>query len=386
MTQSKKTILLLTPGPVHIQSKAWAGLEHIHHRTERFREIVRESSTLTGVLAGTSRDVFFLTASGSGAMESAICNLTVPGTSVMTVSGGKFGDRWTELARAFGCDVDPVLFDPGKRIDISTILDRMKKKTPEVITLAHVESSTGLLLELRELLESLPEPRPLVVLDAVASLGSEEIRMDEWGIDLLVSAGQKALAAPPGISLVIASEKAACVYKKNDNRKYYFSYGRYEEGMSTMDTPFTPAVQSLQIMHDSLLKMKNDGVEKARNRHSVFAQAFLRAASILGLRSFPEVPSASVQALRMPPEVIADEILSYLVDEKGLMLTGGQGELKGKVIRTGFLGVHCGGVIRSLVEGLAGALREQGLDGDLDRALDELSVLKTWPDSPLRKL
>ncbi|MCK4539006.1 MAG: alanine--glyoxylate aminotransferase family protein [Candidatus Krumholzibacteria bacterium] len=376
MTQSKKTELLLTPGPVHIQPGAWGSLEPVHHRTERFREIVRESSAMIGVLAGTSRDVFFLTASGSGAMESAICNLTSPGTRVMTVSGGKFGDRWTELALAFGCDVDPVRFEPGKRIDVSIILDRMEKKTPAVITLVQVESSTGLLLELGKLLESLPEPRPLVILDAVASLGSEEIRMDDWGIDLLVSAGQKALAAPPGISLVIASERAAALYRKNDNRKYYFSYRRYEEGMLTMDTPFTPAVQSLQIMHGSLVKMKDDGVEAVRERHAVFAQAFLRAAALLGLECFPEVPSASVQALRMPQGVIADDLLLYLVDKKGLRLTGGQGELKGKMIRTGFLGVHCAGVTRSLVEGLAGGLREQGFDRDLGRALGELAGLK----------
>jgi aspartate aminotransferase-like enzyme len=376
MTQSKKTELLLTPGPVQIQSGMWGSLEHLHHRTERFREIISESSEMLGVLAGTSRDAFFLTASGSGAMESAICNLTMPGDRVMTVSGGKFGDRWTELALAFGCDVDSLRFDPGKRIDISSLLDRVSRERPAVMTLVHVESSTGLLLELRELLETMPEPRPLIVLDAVASLGSEEIRMDEWGIDLLVSAGQKALAAPPGISLVIASERAAEVYRKNSNRKYYFSYRRYEDGMSTMDTPFTPAVQSMQIMHNSLMKMKKDGVEAVRERHTSFAKTFLRAASLLGLECFPEVPSSSVQALRMPAGVVADDLLSYLVGEKGLRLTGGQGDLNGKIIRTGFLGVHCAGVTSSLVEGLAAALKVQGFEKEPGKALEEINKLK----------
>ena len=361
--------LLLTPGPVHIDSSVWGALEPLHHRSDEFRRIVIETSEMAARLVGAEAPAFLLTMSGTGAMESAIANLTVPGSKVLCVSGGKFGTRWKEIADTLGCEASLLLFGPGKRIDPDIVRERVKAVRPEFITLTHVESSTGLKLELEEVLPCLTSPRPVIIVDAIASLGSERLEMDEWGIDLVVGAGQKALAAPPGISLAIPGQRARELYRMGRRGLFYNSYIRCEAGAGEGDTPFTPAVQGIQILHRSLAGLHAGGVENARERYHLFSGAVIEACGRLGLESLPEVPSSSVQALVLPDKARGRGIVNRLSERNGLVITGGQGTLRGKIIRTGFLALHEWPVMCRLVSGLADALEEYGLDTDREGAM-----------------
>ncbi len=364
--------ILLSPGPVQINNLRWKNLPAIHHRSEKFRKIVLEIESMLSRLAGTESPVYLLTASGTGAMESAIANLTIPGSRVLVVSGGKFGDRWKEISDAFGCATDLLRFESGKRVDPAMVAARVEETSPEYITLTHVESSTGLLLELGQLMESMKRPRPVVILDAIASLGVEEVRMDEWGVDLLVGAGQKALAAPPGISFVLASERALDISRHNRRNAYYMSYALYEKGRKSGDIPFTPAVQAVQLLHESLTGIFDEGAIKCMDRHRSHSTAFVGAARYLGLVPLADIPSASVQAMVLPQEADAVEVIGQLAENEGFIIAGGQGELKGRIIRTGFLGMHPVEVLERLIYGLANALGRYDFPIDVENAMERI--------------
>ncbi|HSG29790.1 MAG TPA: aminotransferase class V-fold PLP-dependent enzyme [Candidatus Krumholzibacterium sp.] len=369
----------MSPGPVHIPPSLLAGLEPMHHRTDSFREIVRDSSRMLSGLVASSGKVFLLTMSGTGAMESAVVNLTGPGTRVLVVSGGKFGDRWAEIARVYGCLTATLRFGHGERVAPEAVSRRVEEEAPEVLFLTHVESSTGLLVEIEDILRAIPEPRPVVVVDAIASIASEELKMDEWGIDLVVGAGQKALAAPAGISFVVAGEKARRLWLENRRPAYYMAFSAYEAGLQAGDTPFTPAVQSVQVLHRSLESIFDEGAENVRLRHSLYSRIFMDAMSPAGLKPFPAVPSSSVQALAVPDGIDAGMIIRSLRESRNIVVTGGQGDLSGRIIRTGFLGIHRPHAIRALAEGIADALGYQGHAADRDAIDKVLSAIDECP-------
>ncbi|MBD3179250.1 MAG: aminotransferase class V-fold PLP-dependent enzyme, partial [Candidatus Latescibacteria bacterium] len=238
MNDERKAVVL-TPGPVHLHSSVLEAVEPLHHRTGRFREMVKDVEHSLQELLGTANPVYMVTSSGTGVMEAAIANVTSPGTRVLVIAGGKFGMRWEELGRVYRCTVETVSFRPGAHFDIEVIMDRVRSFRPEVIAVTHVESSTGTLFPLKEFADALPREKPLLVVDAIASLGVEDLEMDRWGIDLVISAGQKALAAPPGISFICMNQKARERSEDCGRPLYYFSAGRYEAGCEKGDTPFT---------------------------------------------------------------------------------------------------------------------------------------------------
>ncbi|MBN1163930.1 MAG: alanine--glyoxylate aminotransferase family protein [Candidatus Krumholzibacteriota bacterium] len=372
--------ILISPGPVQVSPARWENIVPVHHRGEYFRTLVKETGAGIAALAGTDASVYLMTLSGSGAMEAAIANLTRPGSKVLVVTGGKFGDRWAEIARSYHCWVELLSFAPGEAVEPEQVHSRARKIKPDFITLTHVESSSGLMIDLPGILQGLPRPRPVVILDAVASLGSEELEMEEWGIDLVVGAGQKALAAPPGISFVIAGERALRLAGENDRGLFYLSFPRYEQGREEGDTPFTPAIQSIQMVRESLRLIEDVGQSAMRKRHRESSRAFLKAALYLSLPSFPRIPSSSVQALTLPEGVNDRLLLDKLEQKTGLIATGGQGDLKGKIIRTGFLGLYGGTVLASLVEGLGASLKEMGVAVDIESAMREIDKLKGQSD------
>ncbi|MBN2185271.1 MAG: alanine--glyoxylate aminotransferase family protein [Candidatus Krumholzibacteriota bacterium] len=360
--------ILLTPGPVHIDSERWSRIVPLHHRTDIFRRLVLEIETMLQELAGTGSPAYLLTASGTGAMESAIANLTSPGSSILVISGGKFGDRWKEIADGHGCKTDMIRFAPGESIDISKVEDRILAVKPEFIAVTHVESSTGLLLDIERLVSIFPEQKPFLIVDAIASLGSDRVDFDGWGVDLLAGAGQKALRAPPGISFVLVSERARDLVRKNTKRGFYLDYAKYDEGRKRGDLPFTPAIQSFQLLHDSLGRIFKAGKSKWIERQKLCSGIFTEAASSIGLDLIAETPSVSVQAFRLPPLVDAERLISDLARKERLVIAGGQGELEGKIIRTGFPGLYSREVILRLIRGMGRQFAGYGHEVDIEKA------------------
>jgi aspartate aminotransferase-like enzyme len=374
--------MLLTPGPVHIDPRRFAALTPMHHRTGRFREMVIDTGRMLGDLCGTRESAFLFAASGTGAMEAVIANVAHPGAKVLVVEGGKFGRRWAEIARAFECEVDILRFPMGKDVEPARVGERAGEFSPDLIALTHVESSTGLRLDIEGIISALPDRSALIALDAIASVGSEKIMMDKWGIDVLAGAGQKALAAPAGISFVIAGPRAMEASVRNTRPGFYFSFKRYSEGMKTGDTPFTPAVHSVQMLHGSLESIRGRGIDSVLDRHKAFSGSLAAAVEALGMRSFPDSPSRSVQAFVPPEGVSCEAVIRSLGERHGIIIAGGQDEMAGRIVRIGFPGIYGGQVIVRLVTGLADALDR----ADLENALSLLGPVRNLPplfDSPL---
>jgi aspartate aminotransferase-like enzyme len=350
---------ILSPGPVHIAAESLRELPLLHHRSDEFRSIMTETELMVKELLGTVSPVYFFTASGTGAMEAAVANTTDAGSRALVISGGKFGDRWAELFEAYECRTDIMRFPEGTAIAIDAVLERVERTRPELLALTHVESSTGLLFPLRELLCNLAGERPVVIVDAISSFGVEELDTDRWGIDIVVGASQKALMAPPGVSFMSMSERAFDLAKKRRRCLYYFDVSRYEGGRERGNAPFTPAIQTIQVMHRSLSMFKKLGFQSVTERHRKASSALLSAAEHLSFISFSEVPSSSVQVLVIP-DFCRGIALQAALWQAGFVVAGGQGELRGKVIRTGFLGVFGSKVLMRFVEEIARIMEREG--------------------------
>ena len=362
----RKASILVSPGPVRVSALDGA-VSPLHHRSEAFRAIVRETESMLRELLGTGSPVYLLTASGTGAMEAAIANATGEGAGGLVVSGGKFGDRWTEICRAYRLDTDILRFAEGEAIDLDRVIARVIERRPQFIALTHVESSTGLLLPLRELLSRLGADRPIVIVDAISSLGVEDLEMDAWGIDVVVGAAQKAFAAPPGLSFVAMGERSRASLRGARANLYYFDLNRYEAGRLAGDLAFTPAIQAVQILRESLARMKALGFGAVRARHREASAAFLEAARHLSLESFSPSPSSSVQVLVLPEGCHAEDVLRNLSGD-GFIAANGQGSLRDKVVRTGFLGAFGSRTLRHLVAALGRAVASSGAAVDFDAA------------------
>jgi serine---pyruvate transaminase len=360
--------VIVSPGPVHVAPEAWQGLPQLHHRSREFRNIVRECESALQELLRTSSRVCLLTSSGTGAMEAAVASVTVPGSRVLVVSGGKFGRRWAEIFEAYECRASVMRFEGGAGIDVDSVAERIDRERPEFVALTHVESSTGGLFPLRELARRLRgDTRPILVVDAISSLGAEDFRMDEWGIDVAVGASQKSLAAPPGVSFVAVGKRALGLAGRRSKGVYYFDLERARLAAEEGDTPFTPAIGTIQIMHRSLLSMRALGFDKVISRHRTASEAYLRAAESLSLESFAKNPSSAVQVLALPKMCPGERVLARLARE-GFIAAGGQDDLKGKVVRTGFLGLYGAGTLERLVSALGVSMAEGGAAVDVASA------------------
>ncbi len=356
--------IVVSPGPVDVPPEAILELPALHHRSAAFERVVVESAEAIRDGLGARHPVHFLTASGTGAMEAAVANATAPGGRLLVVSCGKFGDRWAEIGKAYECDVSVLRIPDGAAVDLGAAVDRVRRERPRYLAATHVESSTGSLFPVRELLASLGAERPVVIVDAVSSFAAEEIAMDGWGIDVVVGASQKALGAPAGVSFVCMKGRAGRPARRGC---FYFDLNRYAstEGMS--GAPFTPAVQTMQLVHRSLAAMRRAGFDAVRSRHRRASAAFLSACGVLGLAAFPEEPSAAVQALKLPDGCRAGDILDGL-SRSGFIAAGGQGALRGRIVRTGFLGIYDGATLIRLVRALGEAVRMAGIEPDIAAA------------------
>jgi len=356
--------IVIASGPVHVPDALRRAVRPMHHRSDRFRTLMREVEGMLGELLGTSSPVYTITASGTGAMEAAVANVIRPDDRVLVVSGGKFGDRWNEILFAYGCGARLLSFEPGAAIAVDEVAAAAGEYDADVVACTHVESSTGLLLDLHALARSLP--RPLIMVDAIASLGAEELVMDGWGLDVVVSASQKAFAAPPGVSFVALSDRARG--RAPGHPAYYLDLARYESGRERGDGPFTPALETVQMVHESLRRARVAGWSAVRERHQRASGAFIEAMGRLSLESLPANPSSAVQAFRLPRGCDGAEFLRLLEEEHGVIAAGGQGPLKGKIFRTGFLGRFDGGTLLRIVRAVATTLSECSINIDFTGA------------------
>ncbi|HMB17909.1 MAG TPA: aminotransferase class V-fold PLP-dependent enzyme, partial [Gaiellaceae bacterium] len=236
---------LFTPGPTPVPPEVLEAMSRpiIHHRSSDFREILGRTLDRLHEIYRTQGDVLLYTASGTGGMESAVSNLTGMGDRVVVVSAGHFGERWTKLARNFGCEVDELRYEWGETPAAEDLVARLRELGgAKVVFITHSETSTGVVADVQALAAAAKEAGALVAVDAVSSLGAVPLETDAWGLDAVVSGSQKALMTAPGLATVSVSADAWSAVEVDGRPRYYFDWAETREKQERFDPSFTPAV------------------------------------------------------------------------------------------------------------------------------------------------
>jgi aspartate aminotransferase-like enzyme len=371
---------LFTPGPTPVPPQVLAALAEpvLHHRGPDFRAVYSECLARLKDVFRTDRDVLLYTASGTAAMESAVSNLCSPGEPVLVASAGYFGERWIQLAEAYGCRVDRLTCEWGQTPSADALRRRVAEGRARVVFLTHSETSTGIVADVEELTAAAKEEGALVVLDAVSSLGAVPLEMDAWGIDVVVSGSQKALMTPPGLALVAASEEAWARRVDAASPRFYLDWERTRVAQGKLDAPFTPATSLVVALNVALRLLLDAGLEAAFDRHVRLGRACRAGVKAMGLDLFsPDDDSAAVvTAIRAPADVDADEVVLKLRDRFGITLAPGQGPLKGKVFRIGHIGWFDVFDITTALAAVELALAEAG--AELERGVATAAALEAF--------
>lgn len=377
-----KKYRLLTPGPTAVPEKVLAKFAEplIHHRTARFEALFKEVQEDLKWLFETSQPVLTITATGSGAMEAAVTNLFSSGDEVITVNGGKFGERWTKICKAYGVTAHEIFVERGKAVEISEIEKVLaaNPKTKAVLFQAS-ETSTGTLMPIQKIADLCRKKNILSVCDGITAVGIFKLPMDEWGIDVLITGSQKALMLPPGLAFIALSERAWKVSESSKLPKFYFDLAREKKGQDKQQTAWTPAISLVVGARETLKMLREEGRETLFNRYETLAEMTRNAARALGLELFSSVPSPVLTTVRVPSSFSVDQgkkITKIMQEKHGVIITGGQDELVGKILRL----AHFGHVdifdITTGISALELTLHELGYKVDFGSGVG--AVLKTY--------
>jgi len=336
---------LLIPGPTPVPPEVLSALSHpmINHRSSDFKAVLTEVTEGLKWSYQTKNDVLILTASGTGAMESAIVNTLSPGDKILILNIGAFGSRFVKIAKAYGLNVDEVKVERGKAADPKIVEQKLredKNKEIKAVIFQQNETSTGVLNDVKSLAAAVHSHGALVIVDAVSGLLTADLKVDEWGLDVVTAGSQKAFMVPPGLSFVSMSEKAWKAYETAKLPKFYFDLGQAKKFAQTGETPWTPCLTIAFGLQVAFKMLKAEGLENIFKRHDVLANAVRAGVKALGFGLLADDSHASraVTAI-IPPAGIDAEALRKTVREKyGIVLAGGQEDLKGKIFRMGHLG------------------------------------------------
>ena len=341
---------LYTPGPTPLLPAAQFAMAaaDIHHRTAEFRALYTRVLAQLKDFVGTTNDVLILASSGTGAMEASVSNLTSPGDRVLVLTAGKFGERWTGITKAFGCEVDVVSAPYGSTFSLDEVKAALKLET-RVVFVQATESSTGVRHDVQGIGQLLKDAKSeaLFVVDGITGLGTTTLDMDAWGIDVLIGGSQKALMIPPGLSYLAVSPRAWDRMEATYNPRYYFDLRKERKNALKGESAYTPSVALIAAMGAALewIAAQADGnlVEgrkKLVDNAETCAAMTRAAATAMGLKLFaPKGYEAAAATGILPPAgTDSGAIVKGLRSKFAIIVTDGQGEMKGSLFRIAHIG------------------------------------------------
>lgn len=355
---------LLTPGPTAVPEETLLELAKpmIFHRSNEFRAILAEVLADLQQVYCTKNPVIPLTSSGTGALEAALTNSVPAGGKAICLIAGKFGERWKNIAKAFGIESINITVPYGQAVQPAQ-LEKALADHPDAIAVCSTlsETSTGIGHDIEAFGKILAKTPALHIVDSISGLGAMECRTDAWQIDINCTGSQKALMMPPGLAFLSVSEKAWKVIEKNPNpRSFYFDLKKARKSLETSDTPYTPAHTLIRAMRVSLKKILGEGMEAVWARHARYAAAARAGFQALGLDLFPSQPNTALTVVKMPAGIDSSVLLSKLEKQYGLKLANGQDNLKGQIIRLAHMGYIDQFDILAAIAGVELALMEMG--------------------------
>jgi len=332
---------LFTPGPTPLpeEVKLSQAKEIIHHRSSGFAGIFEEVRKGLGYVFQTKEEVLIFTASGTGAMEAVITNLFSLGDKVLVIRGGKFGERWAEIATNFGLQVIPLDVEWGNTIKPELIEEKLRQNSEvKGVFTQLVETSTGVVYDIETIAGIVKAREAILVVDAISGLGAEVLYTDEWGVDVVVGGSQKALMIPPGLAFVALSPKAWKLRENSKLPRYYWDFKKAKKAQEKNQTPYTPAITLICALRESLELLKKEGWKNIIARHAKLAEATRQGVLALGLRIFSKAPSNVVTPIEIPQNIEEKKLRGLMRDKYGVEVAGGQADLAGRIIRIAHLG------------------------------------------------
>jgi aspartate aminotransferase-like enzyme len=356
---------LLSPGPTPVPNEVALAMSEtmIHHRTPQFNQIFDQARQGLKKLFGTKNDVLMLASSGTGAMEASVANLFSPGDKVLVINGGKFGERWLNIANAFGLNPVELKVEWGQAVRVDAVENQLKAH-PDLkgVMIQASETSTTVLHPIKEIAK-LTKNGPLLLVDGVTAVGVVSIPLDDWGLDVLVTGSQKAMMLPPGLGFIALSDRAWERTKQATLPRFYFDLNLERKNQQKGSGAFTPAVSLIFGARASLEMMQREGLDRVYARHARMSRATRAAASALGLKLLaPDSPSPAATGVYLPDGIDADQVLDYLRDHMNITLAEGQDQLKGKVIRIAHVGYMGAFDVITAIAALEMVLRKFGVE------------------------
>ena len=329
---------LFTPGPTPVPPQVLAAMAEpmVHHRGSDFRLVYERALSRLQEVYRTRAQVLLFAASGTGAMDSAVANLTTADQRVAVVTAGAFGERWVAICEQYGLDVQRIAYEWGEAPNPDEVGAAVAESGAQVVFCTHSETSTGVVSDVQSLKASVGDA--VLVVDAISSLGAVPLETDAWGVDVVLSGSQKALMCPPGLAM--ASVADALWETLPPARAFYFDWRRTRKAQEVFDAAFTPAVSLIRGLDVALGMLLDAGLDAAFERHTRLGRAARAGIKAMGLELFsPDDDSSSVVTVaRVPDGVDGIELLRHLRDRHGVTLAPGQGGLKGKIFRIGHIG------------------------------------------------
>ena len=356
---------LRLPGPTEVPERVRQAIARpvINHRGPEFRAVLSRAEALIQPVLGTKNRVLFFASTGTGMMEAALVNIVIPGERLLVVAQGQFGERFATIGRILKADIDLLEVPWGEAVDPEMIAERLEKATYRAVIVVHNESSTGVVSDLSGIGRVLRQNSALLVVDSVSGLGGVEMRQDDWGVDIVVSASQKALMCPPGLGLASVSDKAWRVINRDDRMpSFYWSFSKALASMEKSETTFTAPVGLVAGLCEALEMIHAEGLPNVLHRHRRLSTALRAGGLALGLAEFGRAPilSSTVVAFQVPEGLDGARIVRTLYENHRTVIAGSRNRLSGRVIRIGTMGALSEGSVLTDLSHLEAVLHGMG--------------------------
>lgn len=333
--------ILLTPGPTQVPEEVLVAgaLPIMHHRTPQFEAIFAEATKGLQYIYQTKNPVMIFASSGTGALESSVVNLLSAGDKVIVVVGGKFGERWANLTKAYGLNTILLTVPWSETVD-PKLIEKTLEENPDVkaVYTTLSETSTGGVSDIEAIAKIVKKTDAVLVVDAVSGLGVVDLKTDEWSVDVVVAGSQKGLMLPPGLAFASVSEKAIKMMETSKLPKFYFSWKKALKEAEKNTSPWTPGISLIVQLNEAIKIIKEEGLENVFARHTRLSDAIKAGMAALGMKIFNKNTGSACCAVLCPEGIDGDKLVKMCRDKFKVTLTGGQDEIKGKVFRIAMMG------------------------------------------------
>src|SRR5436190_4393174 len=358
---------LRVPGPTAVPERIRqaTALPVLNHRGAEFKAMLAECHARLKPIFGTAHDVLTFAGSGTAMMEAALANILSPGDAVLVIVAGQFGERFVSIAKALGAQIDTIDVEWGGALDAQRVAERLKTRAYRAVVMVHNESSTGVAYDLAAVGAVVRDTPALLVVDSVSGLAGVEMRMDAWGVDIVVSASQKSLMCPPGLGFAAVSAKAWKAIERDGRVPTFFAdFRRARAALDKDGTPFTPPVTLVYGLLEALRMIDEEGLANVLARHGRLASALRAGVQALGLELYnnPSISSATVVAMKVPAGLEGGAIVRHMRERYRTVIAGARHPSEiGKVIRIGTMGAICETDIITDLRHLEATLNDLGM-------------------------